>query len=75
MPLYEILLRFPDRDEIRLTDNGYRTGEEILIDGRRFLVTGKEPPEALSAEDRFVLEPRDDRSGRATYAPTSPPSP
>ena len=64
MPLYEILLRFPDRDEIRLTDrSGYRTGEEILIDGRRFLVTGKEPPEAPRAEDRFVLEPCDIRSG------------
>ena len=31
MPLYEIVLRFPDRDEIRLTDrNIYRTGEEVL---------------------------------------------
>jgi hypothetical protein len=56
--MYEIVLRFPDRDEIRLTDrNGYRTGEKLVIAGRRFLVTGREPPEAPSAEDRFVLEP------------------
>ena len=61
MPLYEIVLRFPDRDEIRLTDrNGYRRGEEIRIAGRRFVVIGTEPPQAPSAESRLVLEPRDD---------------
>ena len=75
MPLYEIVLRFPDRDEVRLTDrNGYGAGEEILIAGRRFLVTGKEPPERLSAEERFVLEPCDDRPGGTTVVPTSTPS-
>ena len=74
MALYEIVLRFPDRDEIRLSDcNGYRTGEEILIAGRRFLVTGTEPPVALSAEDRFVLEPCNDRPGPTTSARNSRP--
>ena len=69
MPLYEIVLRFPDRDEVRITDrNVYRTGEEILIAGQCFLVTGNEPPEALSAEDRFVLEPCDERRGPTTSA-------
>jgi hypothetical protein len=59
VPLYEIVLRFPDRDEIRLTDrNGYRGGEEVAIAGRRYLITGTEP--AVSADDRFVLEPFDE---------------
>ena len=58
MPLYEIVLRFPDRDEIRLADrSGYATGEETVIAGQRFLVTGTEAPKALRAESRFVLEP------------------
>jgi len=67
VPLYEIVLRFPDRDEIRLTDrNGYQDGEEVVIAGRRFLVTGTEPPRAASAVGRFVLEPcAADPSGRA----------
>jgi hypothetical protein len=80
VPLYEVVLRFPDHDEIRLTDrNGYRSGDEILIDGQRFVVTGTEPPDprspaALRAECRFVLEPaRTDASGRP-LARTSAPS-
>lgn len=70
MPLYEIVLRFPDRDEIRITDrDGYRIGAEIRIAGRRFLVTGDEPPEALGVAGRFVLEPFDGRLGPASSAP------
>ncbi len=62
VPLYEIVLRFPDRDEIRLTDrNGFGIGKKISVAGRRFLVTGEEPPELPDAEERFVLEPCDDR--------------
>jgi hypothetical protein len=65
VPLYEIVLRFPDRDEIRLTDrNGYRDGQEVVIAGRRFLVTGREQPRAASAAGRFVLEPRGSSPGR-----------
>jgi hypothetical protein len=64
VPLYEIVLRFPDRDEIRLTDqDGYADGEEVVIAGRRFRVTGREPPRAASAVGRFVLEPRGWYSG------------
>lgn len=60
MPLYEVVLRFPDREEIRITDrNGYRAGDEIVIAGRIFLVVGTEPPQALHSAGRFVLEPRD----------------
>ena len=60
VPLYEVVLRFPDREEIRITDrNGYRTGDEIVIAGRVFLVVGTEPPQALHSAGRFVLEPRD----------------
>jgi hypothetical protein len=36
MSLYELVLRFPDRDEIRLADrNGYQAGGEVVIDYRR----------------------------------------
>ena len=65
MPLYEIVLRFPDREEIRLTDrNGYHDGQEVVIAGRRFLVTGSEQPWAASAAGRFVLEPHGWSPGR-----------
>lgn len=59
MPLYEIVLRFPDRDEIRLTDrDGYEAGQEVVIGARRFVITGTESPQSVSADGRFVLEPR-----------------
>jgi hypothetical protein len=65
VPLYEIVLRFPDREEIRLTDrNGYRDGQEVVVAGRCFLVTGSEQPQAARAAGRFVLEPRGRSPGR-----------
>jgi hypothetical protein len=58
MPLYEVVLRFPDRDEIRLADrNGYEAGGEVVIDYRRYVVVGTEPPEWPNASERFVLKP------------------
>jgi hypothetical protein len=62
MPLYEFVLRFRDRDEIRLGDrNGYQAGDELVIAGRRFVVVGTGPPENPDADERFVLEPADGR--------------
>ena len=66
MPLYEIVLRYPDRDEIRITDrNGYEVGGEVVIAGRRFVVSGTEPaaaagPQPVPVDVRFVIEPRDE---------------
>jgi hypothetical protein len=58
VPLYEIVLGSPDRDEIRLTDrNGYHHGQEVVIAGRRFLVTGREQARAASVRGGFVLVP------------------
>lgn len=66
VPLYELVLRFPDRDEIRITDrNGYRVGDELTIAGRGFIVTGVErvtsaQPRKLPVpvERRFVVLPK-----------------
>jgi len=58
MPLYEMVLRFPDRDEIRLADrDGYQIGDKIEIARRTYIVVGTEPPQSPSASKRFVLEP------------------
>jgi hypothetical protein len=58
MPLYEIVLRFPDRDEIRLADrDGYRVGDKIDVAHRTYVVVDMEPPQAPNASKRFVLEP------------------
>jgi hypothetical protein len=61
MPLYEIVLRFPDRDEVRIADrNGYRPGAEVVIANRTYVVAGTESPQRLNASERFVLRPSDE---------------
>ena len=46
MPLYEVVLRFPDHDEIRLADrDGYQVGDTIDIARRTYVVVGLEPPQ------------------------------
>ena len=65
MPLYEVVLRFADREETRLTDrNYYRLGRSVRIDYRRFRVVGVESAVNARVEARFVLEPlRGEESG------------
>jgi hypothetical protein len=58
MPVYELVLRFPDRDEVRLGEgDGYERDEEIVIGHRTFVVVGVEPSQAANTSKRFVLEP------------------
>jgi hypothetical protein len=60
MALYEVVLRFPDHDEVRLADrDGYQPGTEVVIGQRTYVVVGTEPPESRNASERFVLKPAD----------------
>jgi hypothetical protein len=58
VPLFEVVLRFPDRDEVRITDReGFRPGETVVIESRRFRVVETARPSNPRADERFVLEP------------------
>jgi hypothetical protein len=58
MPLHEVVLRFRDRDEVRLTDrDGYQVGDEVDLARRTYIVVGSAPPKWPNASRRFVLEP------------------
>jgi len=47
MALYEVVLRFPDHDEVRLADrDGYQPGTEVVIGQRTYVVVGTEPPQS-----------------------------
>lgn len=60
MPLYEIVLRFADRDELRLADrDGYQVGDKLNVARRGYVVVAIEPPHSPNASKRFVLEPLD----------------
>ena len=58
MPPYEIVLRFADREEVRLGEGRpYERDEEVVIAGRPFLVVGVEPPRTERVSKRFILKP------------------
>jgi hypothetical protein len=63
VPLYEIVLRFADHDEIRLADrDGYQLGDEVIVARRTYVVVATERPQLPNASKRFVLEPLVSRS-------------
>jgi hypothetical protein len=43
MAVYEVVLRFEDRDEVRLTDRPLEVGSNVLITGSEWLVQQCEP--------------------------------
>ena len=64
MPLYEIVLRFADREEVRLGEGRpYERDEQVVIDERPFVVVGVEPPQMATGSKRFILEPAEGSGG------------
>ena len=69
MPLYEIVLRFPDREaEVRLTDRALVVGERIVIANRNWDVVLERKPANADAAAGFLCEPSRERRGRAIAA-------
>jgi hypothetical protein len=64
MTLYEIVLRRPDRDEIRFTDHPPKVGSTLLIDNQPFRVNHADSSQHPIAQSRYVCLP-DDRDLRA----------
>ena len=61
MPLFEIVLRFPDRDEVRIADRDvYEPGAQVVIASRTYVVAGTESPQGPNVSERFVLRPSDE---------------
>ena len=61
MPLYEIVLCYPDRDEVRFTDHDPREDGEVRINGMVWPIVSETAPVGPIAEWRFLVS-RDDRS-------------
>ena len=58
MPLYEIVLRFPNHDELRLTDHDPGLEGEVRVDGRPWVVVAEEDRVAYAdALKRYVVAP------------------
>jgi hypothetical protein len=56
MPLYELVLRYEDRDEIRLTDRPVSVGQSVEIAGESWTVTLERDPEDGGATAQFLCE-------------------
>jgi hypothetical protein len=59
MPMYEYVLRFPDRGDERLISDrdSVPVGGRIEIRGRRWIVVSIEPAEDPQVEERKILVP------------------
>jgi hypothetical protein len=53
--LYEVVLRFADRDEVRLHDRVLGVGSKLHILGREWVGVAFEPPARPDAAARIVL--------------------
>ena len=53
MALYEVVLRFPDRDEVRVTDQPLREGQTIEIEGHVWRVIRTE----ANGNTQFICSP------------------
>jgi len=61
MAVYEVVLRFLDRDEVRLTDRPIEVGGTLEIAGSGWLVESKEPQDGQAAA-RYICVERRERS-------------
>ena len=61
MAVYEVVLRFLDRDEVRLTDRPIEVGGTLEIEGSGWLVESKEPQDGQAAA-RYICVERRERS-------------
>jgi len=56
LALYEVVLTFPDHEEVRITDRAPVVGDLIQIDGREWQVILEREPAGIRATARFVCE-------------------
>jgi hypothetical protein len=54
MAVYEVVLRFPDRDEVRLTDRTIEVGGTLEIEGHGWLVQSEEQNYEGRAAARYI---------------------
>ena len=68
MALYEVVLRFRDREEVRLTDRPLEVGHTVRIEGAEWLVERRHPRRGAKAARYVCTELRT----RSEPAPAQP---
>jgi hypothetical protein len=62
MAVYEVVLRFSDRDEVRLTDRPIEVGGTLEVERHAWLVQSEEPNYEGRAAARFICVEQQKRS-------------
>ncbi len=57
MPLYEVVLRYADRDEVRWTDHDPRVNGYLRLLGRQWRIVTSREASTPSIARRFIVEP------------------
>ena len=55
MPLYEIVLRYPDRDEVRITDHDPRVDGHVNVNGETWPLVAETRPSDASVARRYYV--------------------
>jgi hypothetical protein len=55
--MYEIVLRSPDREEIRVTDHDPHSEGYVTIDGQKWEIVAEEEASNAEAERRYIVVP------------------
>jgi hypothetical protein len=70
MPLYEIVLRYPDRDEVRITDRDPRKDGVVRVGGLRWEIIAEKPGQSPGVTRRYIACPERDPQERDTTDPS-----
>lgn len=65
MALYEVVLRYSDRDEVRLTDRPLPEGEVVEIEGKTWHVALNREPAEIRATTRYLCQLTEEQRERA----------
>ena len=65
IPLYEILLRYPDRDTVVLSETPLQPGRTVQLAGRKWYVFDSESPYRHRDRTRFLCRLADEATGSA----------
>jgi hypothetical protein len=67
--LYEVVLRLPDREELRVTDHDPSLAGYVTIDGRKCEIVAEEDSPDAKVARRYIVRPMSAAGSKAVSPP------